>query len=83
MRSASQVAWQIVDGEAIVVDLGSGKTIGLNPTATFLWSQLDGRDETELARALVSDFDVDPDQAASDVRDFLRTMRERNLIAES
>ncbi len=83
MRAASQVAWQIIDGEAILVDLASGKTIGLNPTATWLWSHLEGRDASELADEMTSSFDVDRSDAEKDVDDFLRLLRERKLIAES
>lgn len=83
MRIAKQVAWQIVDGEAIVVDLDSGKTLGLNPTATFLWSHLDGRDARQLADELMSEFDVERAEAEHDVADFLRILNERNLIAAS
>lgn len=78
------VAWQIVDGEAIVVDLASGNTIGLNPTGTFLWSQIDGgRDEAALAAAVAEEFDVDTDVAASDTREFLATMQTRALLIDA
>jgi len=71
-----------VEGEAVVVDLATGATIGLNPTATFLWSHLDGRDEDSLASALAAEFDVDRDSAAEDVRDFLGQMQQRKLIED-
>ena len=83
MHIAIQVAWQIVDGEAIIVDLASGKTIGLNPTATFLWSRLEQQDEQNLTRSLAGAFNIDWETAASDVRAFLETMRERGLVSES
>jgi hypothetical protein len=78
------VAWQIVDGEAIVVDLASGNTIGLNPTGTFLWSQIDGgRDEATLAAAVAAEFDVDSSVATSDTHEFLSTMHERALVVDA
>ena len=83
MRIATQVAWQIVDGEAIVVDLDSGKTLGLNPTATWLWSHLDGRDARQLAEELMLEFEVGRDEAEHDVGDFLRMLTERKLISNS
>ena len=83
MRASSQVAWQVIDGEAILVDLASGKTLGLNATATWLWSHLDGRSPNELAEGLSSAFDVSRDDAENDVRDFLRLLEERNLVSES
>ena len=54
--------------------------IGLNATATFLWSQLDGGDENALASAIANEFDVSEEAAKGDVRTFVDDMRRRNLI---
>ncbi len=81
-RIGPQVAWQIVEGEAIVVDLDSGLTIGLNPTGTFIWSQLQGRSESEIAAATAKEFEVEPDGAMADVHDFVEELRRRRLIVE-
>jgi methyltransferase-like protein len=79
-----QVAWQIVDGEAIVVDLASGNTIGLNPVATFLWSHIDGtQDDTALVTAVVTEFEVSPALAERDTREFLDEMKRRTLIVDT
>lgn len=78
------VAWQIVDGEAIVVDLASGRTIGLNATGTFLWSQLDGaRDAAALAAAMAREFEVADGEATSDTHAFLSEMSGRELIVDA
>ena len=82
LQIGPQVAWQIVDGEAVVVDLESGVTIGLNPTATFIWSNLAGREESDLAAATAEHFGISGDEAASDVREFLAELRQRALIVE-
>jgi hypothetical protein len=83
-RISPNVAWQVVDGEAIVVDLASGKTIGLNATGTFLWSRLDGtRDPEALAAALVVEFEVPNDVAASHTYEFLSDMKTRALIVDA
>lgn len=78
------VAWQVVDGEAIVVDLQSGKTIGLNAAGTFLWSRLDGSSDAEaLAAAMAAEFDVLPDEAEADTTAFLMEMTRRGLIVDA
>lgn len=83
-KISPNVAWQIVDGEAIVVDLASGQTIGLNATGTFLWSRLDGtRDPQALAAALVAEFEVPDDMAASHTHEFLSAMKTRELIVDA
>ncbi len=79
-----KVAWQIVDGEAIVVDLASGRTIGLNPSGTLLWSKIDGaRDDRELVAALMTEFEVAPDAAETDTREFLDEMTRRALVVDA
>ena len=78
------VAWQIVDDEAIIVDLASGKTIGLNPTATVLWSSIDGqRDADALATALAGTFAVSAETAQSDTAEFLTELTRRSLIVDA
>lgn len=78
------VAWQIVDGEAIVVDLASGTTVGLNPTGTFLWSQMDGgRDLDALAAEMAAQFDVDRSTADADTREFFDEMTRRALVIDA
>jgi hypothetical protein len=83
MRIARQVAWQVIDGEAMIVDLDSGKTLGLNETATWIWSHLDGRTAIDLAADLAAEFAISPVDAERDVNEFLSVLRERKLIAES
>lgn len=82
-KVGSQVAWQIVDDEAVVIDLASGMTIGLNPTAAFLWSHLAGHSEDELIAALAEEFEIDDATARADVHAFLADMRERKLIEDA
>ena len=38
---APRLAWQIIDGEAVVIDLAKGRQIGLNATGSLVWSLLD------------------------------------------
>lgn len=80
---APQVAWQILEEEAILIDLATGATLGLNPTGTYIWSQIGGRPEEQIAASTAEQFDVDADTAASDVREFLAMLRARNLIVDA
>jgi methyltransferase-like protein len=83
-KIGAQVAWQVVDGEAIVVDLASGNTIGLNPVATFLWSHIDGHhDDAALVTAVIGEFEVSPADAEHDTLEFLDEMKRRTLIVDA
>lgn len=78
------VAWQIVDGEAIVVDLASGRTIGLNPAGTLLWSRVDGqRDLDALAAELAATFALPEKTAQNDTEEFFRDMTRRTVIVDA
>ena len=56
LKPAPQVAWQVIDGEAVVVDLASGVTIGLNPAGTFLAKVFQSGADAELLAQLKRDF---------------------------
>lgn len=79
-RLHPRVAWQELDGEAVLIDLERGAAVGLNTTASFLWSRLEALAPTELAAALVSAFEVDEDQARRDVDLFLAMLRSRGWV---
>jgi hypothetical protein len=75
-----RVAWQVLDGQAVLIDLERGVALGLNQAASFLWPRLDGRDEDALAEALASEFDVGPERARADVAAFVSWLRSRGFL---
>lgn len=80
LKVGPQVAWQVVDGQAVVIDLASGQAVGLNPAGTLIWSLLESREEPEIVSAVVDRFDVDPATAQADVARFLAVLRERSIL---
>ena len=83
LRRHPDLAWQQIGDEAVVMNLGQGRVLGLNPTGTLLWSLVEERDEDGLVAALVERFATDADQARADVRAFLMLLRERGLVGEA
>lgn len=81
LRIHSRVAWQMVGEEAVLVDLETGRAVGLNETGSFLWKRLEVMDEEELAAELAAAFSVEPDRAREDVARFLALLRERDFLA--
>lgn len=56
--------------------------ITLNETGAFLWKQLQQEHQPEeLTAALLEEYDVTPDQAATDVTAFLGKLQEAGLLA--
>ncbi|PYQ18874.1 MAG: hypothetical protein DMF79_13915 [Acidobacteria bacterium] len=82
-RHAPHLAWQLIGGEAVVIDLAGAKTLGLNPVASLIWSLLPELDEAAIAREMTKRFDVPLEAAKADVHDFLQTLGEQGLVVEA
>lgn len=80
-RVRPDVAWQRVDGEAVIIDVATGNTIALNPTGSFIWSLIDTRNEEEIAAEVAARFSVPLSDATSDVAAFLDLLEQRQLVA--
>jgi hypothetical protein len=78
------VAWAEVDGETVAYDELHQKVHLLSPTATLIWSGIDGRTSFEqIARDLSRSFGTDLSLIRSDVADLARDLQERGLIHEA
>ena len=78
-----RVAWQEVGGEAIVLDVTTGRAVGLNEVGSFIWRNLDRLDLSQLVDAVVSEFDVDEQTARADLEAFFdRFVRDELLLEE-
>jgi len=82
LRRSPDLAWQSIGEETVVMDLAGRRVLGLNAAGGLLWSLLEERDETALAGALVERFEVEPDRARDDVREFLASLGARGLVRE-
>ena len=75
-----------VSGNFIVVAVGEGiKTfngmIQLNDTSAFLWKMLEkGAEESQLVDAMLNEYAVSREIAEKDVKEFIESLREANLI---
>ena len=77
-----RVASRTLEEQAFI--LLDGRLLSLNPSGTFLWDRLkEGAREDDLVEALLETFDVDPGRARADVRDWMETLRARNLVVPS
>ena len=80
-RRADRCAWQVVEGEAVLLDLEGRILLGLNAVGSFLWPLVDGqRTVAELGDAVAARFDVAPDRARDDAARFLLELRARGLV---
>lgn len=79
--ASADVVSRIVDGEAVLLDLASGKYFGLNEVGSRLWEHV--RDEITvglLCERLQGEFEVDAPTLRSDVDELLHELADKQLI---
>lgn len=78
-----QVISRPVGDETVLLDLQSGIYFGLDGVGKRIWDSIgEGLTLGEAAALIVSEYDVDEDQARADVIEFARNLVERSLLAE-
>ena len=81
-RLHPQAAYQIVDGQAIVVLADSGQVTILNELGAFIWQLCDGEHTLDqIVAEIVDEYEVQPETAAQDASEFLDSMAEIRAIA--
>jgi hypothetical protein len=81
---SSDLSWQEVDGELVVLDLKSSKYLATNASGTVLVKQLtEDRSQAELAQALVEAFGISQSQATHDVLGFVTELDRSGLLERS
>ena len=76
------IEWREVEGEIVALDLESSEYIAVNRTGAAIWPLLaEGARRDELAARLVVEYGIDEDSAARDVDAFVKTLSERDLLA--
>lgn len=71
-----------LEGEVVLLHLGTKQYYRLNETGAAIWKSLERRlDESAIVAELTRTFDVDADTAAAELRRTLRELRSRALLA--
>jgi Coenzyme PQQ synthesis protein D (PqqD) len=79
--SNPDVVFRELDGEAVLLDLGSGTYFGLNVVGTRVWQMIEaGRSEAEMVDVLAAEYDAARARIAADVARLLDELRARRLI---
>ena len=80
----NKIAYRIVDGEAVIINLKNNELNILNPVATFIWEHLNGRTQLkEIVRKLSEEFEVDYKTAEKDCMDFISKITDKGIIVLS
>jgi hypothetical protein len=80
-RISPRCTWQVVEGEAVVLDLEGKRLLGLNSAGSYVFPLIDGtRTVAGLAASLAERFGVEVGRADTDLRLFLRELARRGFI---
>ena len=78
----SDVLSRELNGEAVLLDLRSGRYYGLNATGAVIWAGLlDGLDRDRIAERLVEAFEVEPAPALADTDAFVTMLLDAGLVS--
>lgn len=78
---SSDVLFQEVGGEAVLLDLASETYFGLNPVGTRIWQLLgDGSALQSVRDALVAEYDAPPEQIESDLLTLATQLSDAGLV---
>jgi hypothetical protein len=76
-----QTAYQMVDGQAVIVLADSGQVMILNELGAFIWGLCDGElSQEQIVSAVVQEYEVTAEIAAQDAAAFLDQMAELQAI---
>jgi hypothetical protein len=75
------LSWREIDGEIVILDLQASKYLSLNGSGALIWRALtEGADDSAIVDRLSSHFEIDKQQAATDVAAFLDQCVELGLV---
>jgi DNA-directed RNA polymerase subunit N (RpoN/RPB10) len=75
------VLFRDLDGEAVLLELESGRYFGLNETGTRFWHLLQEHGSVEPAlRAMLDEYDVEEDCLRRELLSFVETLSSQRLV---
>jgi hypothetical protein len=81
-----QVLSQILDGEAVILDITAGIYFGLDDVSTAIWALVTrpgGASIAAIRTKMLSEFDVTEEVLDRDLEAFLGTLQKRGLVVVS
>lgn len=82
--NAPSVVAEVIDGEAVIMDLASGHYFSTQHVGCDIWRGIElGASRSMIVRSLASAYDVEPDAASEAVASFIVELLKHNLVVES
>lgn len=81
VRISSNAAYEILDGEAIILDFESGKYFELNATGTRIFQLIEKHgDLNRVHGEMLAEFDVELDRLGPDLAALVKDLKAKGLI---
>jgi hypothetical protein len=78
---AADVVFRDMNGQAVLVNLGTNRIYSLNATGARFWSLLvEGATREAAEERLLDEFEVGPKELRSEMSDLLRALRAEGLV---
>ncbi len=74
VRQSERTASRVIEGKAMVITVDQNELHVLNGVGTRVWQLLDGRALEAVVDTIVSEFEVEKERAAGDVRRFVEQL---------
>ena len=80
-RNDARTAYRMMEDEAVVVNLKDSTFHTLNPVASFIWQQADGKNTVgQIADMVCREFEVAPGVAEKDCLEFVGSLVGKDLL---
>jgi len=77
----STIQYQMIDQQAVLVMPVEGKVKVLNQVGAFIWDKIDGiLSLSDLIELISATFEIQTEQAAIDLNEFLQELKQKNMI---
>lgn len=70
LKRNPNVSWRTVEGQAVLIFNKEGEVQVLNDVGTYIWEHI-GEDPDAILRNIVDAYEVPPEEAAKDAREFI------------
>ena len=81
MKVSDDVVWCPVEGELVLFDSSRGLYFGLNDVGAAIWRLIaDGKEQTEIIKALRETYEVDSDTASQEVQRIITELTRSGLL---
>lgn len=80
-RRNPDVAWRLIEGQAVLIHNRLGEILVLNEVGTFIWERIDLGEEALLGN-ICQEYDVGSEDAKGDLVEFVNALRDCGALVD-